>query len=203
VGRYAAIPAILSLLIAACTQNAPAQPGKRPSVGQNPERISGSIHNGTYRNSVFEITYKVPFGWVDRTTDMRHPDDSGKSLVLLAVFEHPPEVSANTINSAVVIAAERVSTYSGLKTAADYLGPIMEIATSKGFHPEGDPYEFQVGQKQLPRADFSKPRGSLTMYQTSLGTLEKGYALSLTFIGGSKDEIEELIENLSFGRKRN
>jgi hypothetical protein len=163
----------------------------------------GELRNGIYRNPYFGFTCKVPYGWVERTAQMRDPDDSGKSLLLLAIFERPPEVTGSTINSAVVIAAEKISAYSGLKTAADYLGPIHELATNKGFHAEGDAYEFPAGQRPLARADFSKPRGSLTMYQTSLVTLERGYALSFTFIGGGKDEIEELIENLNFAAKSN
>ena len=41
------------------------------------------------------------------------------------------------------------------------------------------------------------------MRQTSLVILEKGYEVSFTFIGGSEDEVNELIEKLSFApRKR-
>ena len=180
----------------------PPQAGKVAHVSSATGEL-GELRTNLYRNAFFGFTCKVPYGWVERTAQMRDPDDSGKSLVLLAVFEHPPEVTASTINSAIVIAAERISQYSGLKTAADYLGPITELSTSKGFHTEGEPYEFQAGQKRLVRADFSKPRGSLNMYQGSLVTLEKGYALSFTFIAGSKDELAELVENLSFGTRKN
>jgi hypothetical protein len=31
--------------------------------------------------------------------------------------------------------------------------------------------------------------------------LEKGYIVSFTFIGGSEDEVDGLVENLSFARK--
>ncbi len=51
----------------------------------------------------------------------------------------------------------------------------------------------------MVRGDFSKPRGSLTMYQTSLAMMEKGYIVSFTFIGGSDDEVNDLIASLSFG----
>jgi len=40
------------------------------------------------------------------------------------------------------------------------------------------------------------------MRQTSLVILEKGYEVSFTFIGGSEDEVNELIEKLSFGAKK-
>jgi len=175
-----------------------AQPTRRE--GAQP---TGEVLNGVYRNSSFGFSCKVPFGWVDRTEEMRVDDapqqnEPVKSLVLLAVFERPPEATGSTINSAIVIAAEKVSQYSGLKTAADYLGPITELATARGSTIVNEPYEFSVGGKHLMRGDFSKPRGSLTMVQSSLVMLEKGYAVSFTFIAGSEDEVNSLIENLSF-----
>ena len=69
---------------------------------------SGQINNGVYRNRFFNFSYKLPFGWVDRTQDLREPDDQPKSALLLSIFEHPPEATATTINSAVVIAAEKL-----------------------------------------------------------------------------------------------
>jgi hypothetical protein len=37
------------------------------------------------------------------------------------------------------------------------------------------------------------------MYQSSLAYLEKGFVVSFSFIGGSEEEVEELIEKLTFG----
>jgi len=175
------------------SSRARAKPTPQPKVQSN----LGALADGIYRNAFFGFTFKLPYGWVDRTPDMREGDDPGK-LLLLSVFERPPEATGSTINSAVVIAAEKVSSFSGLKTASDYFGPITELATAKGFSVLNEPHDFVLGTKHLVRGDFSKPRGSLTMYQTSLVTLEKGYAVSFTFIAGSEDEIEELIERLSF-----
>jgi hypothetical protein len=121
-----------------------------------------------------------------------------KSETLLAVFERPPGAPGETINSAVVIAAESLSDYHRIKTAADYLGPISELAEQRGFKMAGDPSESTVGSKQLVRADFSKPRGKLTMWQASLVMIEKGYILSFTFVGGGQDEVDGLIDNLKF-----
>lgn len=187
-------------------------PKPAPSAAKSPPLAtptldSGSIVNDVYRNSSLGFTCKIPFGWVDRTKDFRDEDapqgnEPVKSRLLLAVFERPPEATGSTINSAIVIAAEKISEYSGLKTAADYFGPITELAASKGFKVANEPYEFSVGATQVVRGDFSKPRGSLTMIQSSLVIVEKGYAVSFTFIGGSEDEANELIENLSFAGKK-
>jgi hypothetical protein len=166
----------------------------------------GATSDGVYHNPSFGFSYKLPFGWVDRTREMQddlHPasNDAAKALLLLSVFERPPQATGDTINSAVVITAERLSAYSGMKTAMDYFGPLTELATGKGLQAEGDPYEFSVGTTQLVRGDFTIARGTLTMRQSSLVMLEKGYVVSFTFIGGSEDEMSELIEKLSFAKK--
>jgi hypothetical protein len=99
----------------------------------------------------------------------------------------------------VVIAAESLADYHGIKQAADYFGPITELAQQRGFEVVNEPYNFNVGTKQLVRGDFSKERGKLTMVQTSLVMIEKGYIVSFTFVGESEDEVDELVEQLSFG----
>jgi len=160
---------------------------------------AGSIINGTYHNSSFQFSYQLPFGWVDRTSDIR--EDTEKSKVLLAIFERPPAATGNTVNSAVVIAAESADSYPGLKTAAQYFGPLTELTESKGFKAVNEPYEFPLDGRAIIRGDFVKDRGSVTIHQSSLVMMAKGYVLSFTFIGGNDDEVTELIEKLSFARK--
>ena len=161
---------------------------------------------GLYRNAEFGFTYHVRYGWVDRTQAMQpEENDPSKSRLLLAAFEHPPEVTGEGVNSAVIITVESASSYPGLKTAADYMGPLTELTTAKGFKATQDPYEFPIGSQTLVRGDFTKNLGQLTMIQSSLVTLHKGSVVSFTFIGGSEDEVGELIEKLVFpatNRKR-
>ena len=170
----------------------------RPTAHAKPSLPEpGAISDGVYRNSAFGFSYKLPYGWVDRTADMQDDSaDASKSRVLLAIFERPPQATGDTINSAVVIAAEPL--FAGMKTAAGYFESLSALTTAKGFQAEEEPHEFSIGATKLVRGDFSKARGTLTMRQTSLVTLEKGYAVSFTFIGGSEDEVNELIEKLSF-----
>lgn len=169
--------AVLVLLLA--TPLWPQDPGPPPSA----------------TNARFGFSYKVLYGWVDRTAAMR-ADDQSKGQVLLAAFERPPEVTSDSVNSAVIIAAESATSYPGLKSAVDYFGPLTELTGSKGFTVVNPPYMFTVGSRQLPRADYSKPIGKLTMYQSSLAMLSKGYVVSFTFIASSEDEADRLIESL-------
>jgi hypothetical protein len=176
-----------------------------PSPKHSPARKiplePGSILNGTYRNNHFQFLYRLPFGWVDRTSDIREGTETDKSKVLLAIFERPPAATGDTVNSAVIIAAETVDSYPGLKTAVDYFGPLTELTESKGFKAVNEPYEFPVDGRPIIRRDFMKDVGSLAMHQSSLVMLAKGYVLSFTFIGGNDDEVVELIEKLSFVKK--
>jgi hypothetical protein len=175
-----------------------AQASSKPKSHQASAPDPGSVTEGVYRNAFFGFSCKIPFGWVERTAQMQEGSEPGKSLLLLSVFERPPEAKGDTVNSAVVIAAESVASYSGLKSAADYFGPLTELTTSKGFKVVNEPDEVSVGSRQLVRSDFSKEMGALTMYQASLVALERGYVLSFTFLGGNEDEVGQLIEGLSF-----
>ncbi len=204
---------ILSWLIAATPQLS-AQTRRSSTRPENKSQACGPISDGALKCTRFGFSYKIPFGWVDRTNDMQgenEPDTESttqsdaascsKSQTLLAIFERPPAAPGETINSAVVIAGESVSDYHAIKQASDYLGPISELAEQRGFKSVSEPYSFSVGAKQLVRADFSKERGKLMMRQSSLVMIEKGYIVSFTFVSGGEDDVEELIRNLSFATK--
>ena len=163
-----------------------------------------------YRNPTFAFRFQIPYGWVDRTKEMQEGNEADKAEVLLAAFERPPQATGDTINSAVVIASESAASYPGLKKAEDYLGPLTELATSKGFKAEGEPYALEVESRQLLRADFTKPlsgktssvetsNDKLTMRQCTLVLLAKGQVVSFTFIAGSEDELDDLMDGLHFG----
>jgi hypothetical protein len=97
-----------------------------------------------------------------------------------------------------VIAVENVSAYPGLKEAAQYFGPVTEIAEDRGFDIANEPYEFAIGTKNLVRGDFQEDIGKRVLMQSTLAMLARGYVVSFTFIGGTEDEIEELIGGLNF-----
>ena len=183
----------------------------------------GALAGQELRCPQLGFTYRVPFGWVDRTEEMQptsaetHSDvpradesqqkreqttsPAGGGKTLLAVFQRPPEASSATINSAVIIAAEPASEYPKVKTAADYFGPLAEIAEQRGLKMDGDPYSFSIGIKQLVRGDFTAGSDKKVVHQTSLVTIEKGYILSFTFVSSSDEEIDDLISALGFGAR--
>lgn len=197
---------VARLALFACALASPAQ--QKPLPAAPPAQPAGDAQ--LYRNTTFAFRFQIPYGWVDRTRDMREQEATeksnakkasnvGKGEVLLAVFERPPEAAGETINSAVVIAAESAATYPGLKKAEDYLGPLTELTTSKGFKAEGDPAVVAIDARQLVRADFTKPLDDkLTMRQATLILLAHGQIVSFTFIAGSEDELDNLVDGLHF-----
>ncbi len=188
----------LTLTAQAQSKTAPAPDATRAAKPATPNQDAQ-----LYRNPTFAFRYQIPYGWVHRTKEMQEGNEAGKGEVLLAVFEHPPEATGDTINSAVVIASESAASYPGLKKAEDYLGPLTELATAKGFKAEGEPYALEVESRHLLRADFVKPRSDkLTMRQCTLVLLAKGQIVSFTFIAGSEDELDDLMDGLHFGNAK-
>ena len=210
------------LIAVSQTQHKPAAPASKTAAGES--------QAWQYRNTTFAFRYQIPYGWVDRTKEMREPEvaeepdapDPGAAKkdapdknakdpksakqkaaaqgeVLLAVFERPPDAPGDDVNSAVVIASESAAAYPGLKKAEDYLGPLTELATAKGFKTNGDPSIADINAHKLIRADFTRPlTDKLIMHQSTLILLAKGQIVSFTFIAGSEDEIDNLIDGLHF-----
>jgi hypothetical protein len=185
--------------------------GKK-SAAQSESRLdAGSMSQGVYRNPTFGFTCKIPAGWVLRTEEMNSQEEGADAAgtkakaavgktgkVLLAAFSRPPLAHGEDVNSSILIAAESAAAYPGLKEAAQYLGPVSEIAKDQGFDVVSEPYEFAVGPKTMAREDFQKDVATRVMLQSTLALLARGYAVSFTFIGGTEDEVQELIEGLSF-----
>ena len=126
-----------------------------------------------------------------------------KAEVLLAVFERPPEATGDTINSAVVIASESAASYPGLKKAEDYLGPLTELATAKGSRPKANRMRWKWSRGNccapISSSRSVKTIDKLTMRQCTLVLLAKGQIVSFTFIAGSEDELDDLMDGLHFG----
>jgi len=173
----------------------------------------GIISAGVYRNAGFEFTCKIPAGWVLRTDEMNARGDEGAKVdsgqaakdsatagrVLLSAFSRPPEARAEDVNASILIAAESTAAYPGLKEAAQYFGPVTEVAKAQGFEMDDEPYEFAVETKTVVRGDFQKDVGTRVMRQSTLVVLARGYVVSFTFIGGTEDEVEALVQGLNFG----
>jgi hypothetical protein len=182
----------------------------------SPSLDPGSVSNGVYRNKLLGFTCKIPPGWVLRTAEMNAPDPAtdppsddsaqprnaqGKddgSKVLLAAFSRPPAATGEEVNSSILIVAESATAYPGLKEAVQYFDPLTEVAKAQGFTVDQEPYEVAIDTRTLVRGDFHKDVASRVMRQSTLAMLAHGYAVSITVIAGSEDDVEDLIDGLDF-----
>ncbi len=209
-----ALIALALFRLAAAQSSPPSSSNSAKHISKGPANSgleAGSAINGLYRNKTLGLACKIPEGWVLRTDEMNARDDGKESAdpgqsassrgakVLLAAFSRPPEARAEDVNSSILIAAEPMAAYPGLKDAAQYFGPLGEVAKAQGFTEDEEPYEIAVGTKTLARADFHKDVGSRVMHQSTLALLSHGYAVSITLIAGTEDDVEELIDGLTFG----
>src|SRR5690242_1690087 len=209
---------ILGISIAArvSAQSSSSKHAKGSSSAGTTAVTDGAVSSGVYRNKALGLACKIPEGWVLRTEEMNSQDqakdeekpttqdaerNTGDQHVLLAAFSRPPEARGEDVNSSILIAAESVEAYPGLKDAAQYFGPLTEVANAQGFSVDEEPYEYAVGAKKLVRGDFHKDVGTRVMRQSTLAFLSRGYAVSITIIGGTEDEVEELIDGISFTGK--
>jgi hypothetical protein len=193
------------------TTSSSAQHVRKAAPAADSRLDAGSVSKGEYRNPGFGFTCKIPSGWVLRTEEMNAREDGQPEpdvakaqtvktqRVLLAAFSRPPEARGEDVNSSIVIAAESAAAIPELKEAAQYFGLVSKAAEAQGFELDDDAYEFVIGTKTLVRGDFHKDVGTRVMRQSTLVILARGYAVSFTFIGGTEDEVEELIAGLSFG----
>jgi len=197
------------------SSSASAEHVRKPAPATDSQIGAGAVSQGVYRNKALELSCKIPPGWVLRTDEMNARNDEGTKeesptasdsiktgRVLLAAFSRPPEARAEDVNSSILIAAESMAAYPGLKEAAQYFGPVSEVAKAQGFQVAEEPYPFALGTKSLARADFQKNVGTRVMRQSTLVMLAHGYVVSFTFIGGTEDEVEELVHGLGFGAPR-
>lgn len=191
---------------------------KSPKAAAKPALDDGKVSAGIYRNASLGLTCKIPAGWVLRTVEMNARDsdeqqnsspqgsqsstgESNSGRVLLSAFSRPPEAKGEDVNASIVIAAEPVEAYPGLTEALQYVGPLTEVAKAQGFRADEDPYEVAIGPKTLVQVDFHKDVGSRVMRQSTLIFLARGYAVSITVIGGTEDEVGDLVDGISFSAK--
>jgi hypothetical protein len=137
-------------------------------------------------------------GSADAAKDGPPPASSTGAKVLLAVFSRPPAAAGEEVNSSILIVAESAAAYPGLKDVVQYFEPLTEVAAAQGFTVDEDPYEVAIGTKTLVRGDFHKNVASRVMRQSTLAMLSHGYAVSITVIAGTEDDVEELIDGLDF-----
>src|SRR6516165_6408217 len=159
-------------------------------LAQGPDKSSSSSSKHPKGSSARVVQTDSQTESKSKSSTQGSQDDRGEGgRVLLAAFSRPPDARGEDVNASIVIAAEPVTAYPGLKEAAQYFGPLTEVAKAQGFIVDGEAYEIEIGVKIVVRGDFHKDVASRVMRQSTLAFLAQGHAVSVTVIGGTEDEV--------------
>jgi hypothetical protein len=169
------------------------------SLGQkgtfSPE--ASNVVGNVYSNSYFGFSYRIPTGMTSNLGTFRRRIKAGeheRTYVLLSAFSSVPPSKARP---GVVIMADEASPYGGLKDGAAYLKRITGTMIAQGWSVSGRPSERAFGGKKFFRADYEKLGGPFPVYEASVCTVLKGYALDFVFSSGSESGIESQVLSLN------
>lgn len=200
--RFLIVAVLLCSAVLAQNPPAPGKPAQpAPATGQKvktaqPTPDQGVVNGSTYNENFFNLTCSIPEGWTVKTSDMRtglaKPESS---FLLLSAFSRTG-VLPGQVNSSLTITAENLTDYPEVKSAEDYLALLGATINDKGFTVLNPPAEIEVGGVTFVRADFQKEEGEKTVYQASMVAIRKGYALAITAISGSDEELTPLLNRV-------
>lgn len=177
----------------------------------------GRVENGTYVNSYFNFTMKLPEGWVVQTKEqmeemiargkdiMTGNDSNLKAAVkasevntanLLAAFQYERGAAVD-YNPNLAIVAENIKNFPGIKSGKEYLfqtRKIMEQSQLKYDHIDN------IFEKEIiGKADFYKMNADikymgLNLKQVYYSTIVDGFSL-IVIISYANDEQKQMLQN--------
>jgi hypothetical protein len=181
-----------------------------------------------YRNRTYPFTCKVPTGWVLRTEQLKVDNAAGSQVLLAAFERPPEATGPAPASTILIAAEPQSSypalktaedyfaplaeviTAKGFKAVNDpYPFPVgsaqlirQDFSREQKDRPYNDRSEKDLPEKERPekdRPEKDRPeKDRPTMYQSTLVLLSHGSILSFTFLAASEDDVDSLIENLSF-----
>jgi hypothetical protein len=152
----------------------------------------------TFVSTEFGFSYKYPAQLIRNTAGFQkrllpHSAWQRNLVVLFSAFERPSFPKAR---EGVVISADDTSYYGGLRTGKDYLPKVRAAMLRQGWIVSKLDYPVDLDGQQFCRADFMR-KGKVPIYQSSVCTVRRGYALNFILAGGSEQEIDQLFGSLA------
>lgn len=161
----------------------------------------GLLNGRRYMNGYFGFSYRFPEGWTGSA--LKYPAVGESKMYPL--FSANPQAASTSDVRYVSINADYLAPNTVVKTPKDFL----EVALNAQTGPSGEfealhtDKRYVLGGKQFYRVDMkAKPSpGSPVFYQTLICTIQRGYAITFSFMAANNDDLEELVrtmESLSF-----
>src|SRR5690606_31893738 len=181
----------------------------------------GRYENGVYSNKFFDLEVFIDPNWSVQTTEqldnlmkrgqrvIAGDDDNLKAAIdaadvnvasLFAAFKHGIG-SPETVNPSIMIVAENVSSYSGIKNGEDYLKKAKQLLNQGQFHVE---FSDEIVQQKIGSVYFYKLEANMsildkTITQELYAALIHGFCLSIAVSynnESSREEVHEILENI-------
>jgi hypothetical protein len=164
-----------------------------------PKPDGGSFAQNTYKNDFFSFSYPLPREW-HKSTVAAAPLPPGAFYLFIG----DRNTGQFLVNRVMVIADAESNYRSGL-SEDEYISAIIRAqVTHAKAQVIREPASFLVGKWHFYRADYKRPEGGATIYNSLVCTKRKGYFLSWNFVSPSERELGEalnMLQHISFGQK--
>lgn len=186
----------------------------------------GRIENSKYLNSYFDFEITIPASWIIQNREqMDKMAKAGKDLVvgddtnlraaikaseintanLLVVYQYE-RGSAVDYNPGIVIVAENIQDYPGIKTGSDYLFQVRKLLDQS--QVKYDYIDKETSREVINRIDFYKMNAGIIMMGTDIkqvyySTVMRGFSLNIiiSFINDEqKNDLLALINSIKFNK---
>src|SRR5262249_19598390 len=140
----------------------------------------------------FDFTYKVPAQWTGKVIRRSQPGQQQRFYSLLNALPATPGASIQYMG----IQAEDIG--ANPKTAEQFIAASPLAQTNSAYQSLGLVKTMLIGGHAFARADYKTkptlddPNGLATIYQTQLVTVEKNYAITLSFTTDNQSMLDVL-----------
>jgi protein TonB len=156
----------------------------------------GVLSGRRYMNGYFGFSYRFPEGW--NGSALRYPAVGESKMYPL--FSANPQAASTSDVRYVSINADYLAPNTTIKAPKDFLE--LALATQAGpggeFEALHTDKRYVFGGKQFYRVDMrtrSSP-GTPLFYQTLICTIQRGYAITFSFMAANNDDLEDLVRSM-------
>jgi TonB family protein len=166
------------------------------AVGK-PGPEGGTIVSNTYANEFLGFWFPIPDGWdinreiVGAEREGEAKQTAGGGLELLVVDQH----TARPFRNRIVVTA--LDTTGMSLTTQEYVSKMVGVQIARdGRKLVRDSTDVELAGKHFFRADYKQPVPGGALAEAFVCTKFNGYFLGWTFVAGSAEELEELVNSL-------
>jgi len=167
------------------------------TVINKPGPEQGAIVSNIYANEFLGFSFPIPDGWevnreilgTEREGEAKRTPGGG--LELLVVDQH----TAKPFRNRIVVSALDATSMSA--TTQEYVSKFAKVQVNRdGRELVRDAFDVELAGKHFFRADYKQPIPGGALAEAFVCTKFRGYFIGWTFVAGSPEELEGLVNSL-------